>query len=69
MSASGSRFSEYTDTNHQAPLWIATFLSLTYSLGFLLVRLLVKIRLHGPDDVALWLAYVSFVHLPSRSLC
>lgn len=60
MSISGSRFSEYTETNHQAPLWIATFLSLVYSVGFLLIRLLLKIGFRGPDDVALWLAYVSF---------
>ena len=55
----GSRFSEYTPNDHQAPIWIATALTLTYALLFLLVRIAVKFRALGLDDVFLCVAHVS----------
>jgi len=54
----GPRFSEYTSTDHQAPLWILTTLSLIYSVVFLVVRCAVKSKRWGLDDVALGVAYV-----------
>ena len=54
-----SRFSDYNPTNHQAPLWITTSLSLMYSCSLLFVRILVKLKFWGLDDLVLALAYVS----------
>jgi hypothetical protein len=57
----GTRFSEYSDTNHQAPLWIATSLTLTYSALFLIVRLAVKYKFWGLDDVLVGVAHVGLL--------
>jgi len=54
----GPRFSEYTPTNHQAPLWILTSLSLIYSVVLLIVRFAVKVKRWGIDDIVLGVAYV-----------
>ncbi|KAK4550011.1 hypothetical protein LTR36_002978 [Oleoguttula mirabilis] len=55
----GSRFSEYTPTDHQTALWITTSLSLVYSFLILLVRLAAKYKSLGLDDAALGLAYAA----------
>lgn len=54
----GPRFSDYTPTDHQAPLWILTSLGLVYSGLLLLVRLIVKVKCWGLDDAVLGLGYV-----------
>ena len=56
--ADGSRFTEYTSTDHQAPLWIATSITLTYTVIFLIVRLAVKFKVLGLDDITLGAAHV-----------
>lgn len=56
--AEGPRFSQWTPTDHQAPLWILISLSLIYSCSFLFVRLVVKIKRWALDDVVLGVAYV-----------
>ncbi len=60
LEAEGPRFSEWTSTDHQAPLWITTSLSLIYSCSFLFVRLVVKLKRWALDDVVLGAAYVGF---------
>ena len=55
----GSRFSEYTSTDHQAPLWIATIITLIYAGLFLMVRLAVKFKVLALDDLLLGVAHVS----------
>lgn len=57
-SSQGSRFSEYTATDHQAPLWIATSITLAYAGLFLVVRLAVKFKVLGLDDLFLGIAHV-----------
>ena len=67
----GSRFSEYTPTDHQAPLWIAASITLTYAGLFLIVRLAVKWRLWSLDDVFLGVAHVGsacFLHVSSDQI-
>ncbi len=57
-SSEGSRFTEYTPTDHQALLWIATCMSLTYAGFILAVRMVVKYKVLGLDDAFLAVAYV-----------
>lgn len=52
------RFTEYTPTDHQVPLWIATSITLTYAGLFLVVRLAIKYKLWEWDDLALAVAHV-----------
>lgn len=65
--AEDPRFSEWTPTNHQAPLWITTTLSLIYSCSFLFVRLVVKARRWALDDIVLGAAYVRCFYLCSQA--
>ena len=58
MVIEGSRFSEWSPTDHQAPLWVVNILSPIYSLLFLCVRLIVKYKAWGLDDLVLGMAYV-----------
>ena len=60
----GPRFSEYTATDHQAPLWIATILTVAYAGIFLIVRIAVKFQMLGLDDIALGVAYVCSMGAP-----
>lgn len=57
-SSEGSRFSEYTPNDHQAPLWIATSITLAYAGLFLIVRLVVKFKVLALDDLFLVIAHV-----------
>ncbi|KAK3723948.1 hypothetical protein LTR37_001432 [Vermiconidia calcicola] len=54
----GSRFAVSTTDNRQAGLWIASLLSLIYSIVILCARLVVKWGNLGLDDIALAGAYV-----------
>lgn len=54
----GSRFAVSTTDNRQAGLWIASLLSLMYSIVILCARLVVKWGNLGLDDIALAGAYV-----------
>ncbi|KAG8525328.1 uncharacterized protein KY384_008972 [Bacidia gigantensis] len=54
----GSRFSEYNPSDHQAPLWIATSITLAYTGLLLLVRLAIKIKLLALDDLFLAVAHI-----------
>lgn len=68
--AEGTRFSEYTPDDHQAPLWIATSITLAYALLFLIVRFIVKYKVLGLDDLFLSVAHVSAaysVHMKPRN--
>jgi hypothetical protein len=60
MSSSGDgwRFSVYSATDHRAPVWIFTILSLIYATVFLLIRLAIKTKFWGVDDIVLGVAYV-----------
>lgn len=53
-----NRFTTYTPTDHQAPVWVATSIALTYAALFLIVRLVVKYKVLGWDDIFLCLAHV-----------
>lgn len=46
----GNRFSHYSPEDHSATVWIAAALTVTYVVGVLLVRVLVKWRMLGWDD-------------------
>ncbi|KAJ8115717.1 hypothetical protein OPT61_g2695 [Boeremia exigua] len=46
----GNRFAYYSDVDHSATIWVATALSLTYMLGVLLIRTIIKWRVFGYDD-------------------
>ena len=66
-------------SDHRAPLWILVLLSLIYSTVFIGVRLAIKVKFWGLDDVALGLSYVRILgeratlhnppnHLPRSSV-
>lgn len=55
---SGLRFSELTPHNHQAWLWNTSLMSLTFAFLTLGMRMIVKWRMYGIDDLALGAAYV-----------
>ncbi len=57
-SSEGSRFTEYTPTDHQALLWIATWMSLTYAGFILAARMVAKYKKLGLDDAFLAVAHV-----------
>ena len=61
-----SRFAVYTPTDHRAPLWILSWLSLIYSLLFLGVRLAIKQKFWGFDDALLGVGYVSLERATER---
>jgi hypothetical protein len=47
----GNRFAEITSENHSAYLWISSILCLIYSSLILFVRLHLKWKLYGADDI------------------
>ncbi|KAI5777062.1 hypothetical protein EDC01DRAFT_779984 [Geopyxis carbonaria] len=58
-SIADNRFARYTSTDHSAPVWIATLLSLIFSFLILTVRLAwVKWKRHGLDDLILVMAHL-----------
>lgn len=58
-SSAGVRFSEITPHDHQAWLWNLSLMSLAFSFLTLGMRIIVKLRMYGVDDLALAIAYVS----------
>lgn len=56
--AAGHRFAVMTSDDYGASAWIATVLSLTYSLIIFSARFIVKRGLYGIDDVILSVAHL-----------
>lgn len=57
-SSAGARFSELSEHNHQAWLWNVSLMSLVFAFLTLGMRMIVKWRMYGHDDVTLGTAYV-----------
>lgn len=58
-----NRFSEYTDQNHSAIVWIWALLTLTYMTIVFILRCLIKRKKYSLDDLLVAFATVS-IHLP-----
>lgn len=57
--ASDNRFAHITPDNHSAPLWVASLLSLIYTVLVLAIRLgYTKWKAHTIDDIVIILAHV-----------
>jgi hypothetical protein len=64
----GNRFAHYSSTNHSAPVWIAAALGLTYVVGVLLIRVFIKWRVFGWDDILILISTVGTLYNTASSL-